>query len=411
MNNENESHVEDNIGDDILLKFQDVLIDFTNDIARTFPEMEENIKKLNIESNKEKLYKYCKKQFCPHFFDILYKNESIFETKEDEECKGLYLLPMIDFKFLYNSNISTNTKDIIWNYLQVLLFICVKDVDNNELFGDTSKLFEAIDGDELQNKLMKTMEELSSAFENMNMDKNEKSEGDEAEDSQEDEPKTKSFKQEDFKNFFNPDDMNEHLSGIMDGKIGQLAKEIASEALETMDIESMENSDNPEKFMKNMLKDPTKLMGLVKQIGGKIDKKMKDGSIKQEELVKEAGEIMEKIQDIPGLKNVMSQMGMNGGKMDLKGMMNKMQNSMRGAKMKDRMREKLRKRQQEQASMDNNPNLTKTSTNTYKFRPEMNGTEEDLTGVMDNEPVMKSTKKDKPNEKRKGKKKNKKKQK
>ena len=412
MNNENETHDGENIGEDILLKFQDVLIDFTNDISRTFPEMEENIKKLNIESNKEKLYMYCKKQFCPHFFDILYKNESMFETKDDEKSSGLYLLPMIDFKFLYNSNISSNTKDIIWNYLQVLLFICVKDVDNNKLFGDTSKLFEAIDGDELQKKLMKTMEELSSAFENMGMDKdNENSASDGAEEAQEDEQKNKSFNHEDFKNFLNPDDMNEHLSGIMDGKIGQLAKEIASEALETMDLESMENSDNPEKFMKNMLKDPTKLMGLVKQIGGKIDKKMKDGSIKQEELVKEAGEIMEKIQDIPGLKNVMSQMGMNGGKMDLKGMMNKMQNSMRGAKMKDRMREKLRKRQQEQASMDNNPNLTKTSSNTYKFRPEMNGTEEGLTTVIDDEPVLKSTKKDKPNEKRKGKKKNKKKQK
>ena len=330
MNNENDAQTEEEISNEILLKFEGVIIDFTNDIARTFPELNENIEKLNISENKEKLYKYCKKQFCPHFFDILYKNETLFNIDEDDEesKKGLYFLPMIDFKFLFNSNISDNTKDIMWNYLQVLLFICVKDVDNNEFFGDTSKLFEAIDGDELQSKLMKTMEELSSAFENMGMNQNEEQETDangEAEETSDDKTK-KSFNQEDFKNFLNPDDINDHLSGIMDGKIGQLAKEIASEALETMDMNSIENSDNPEKFMKNMFKDPTKLMGLVKQIGGKIDKKMKDGSIKQEELVKEAGEIMEKIQDIPGLKNVMSQMGMNGGgKMDFKGMMNKMQ--------------------------------------------------------------------------------------
>ena len=82
---------------------------------------------------------------------------------------------------------------------------------------------------------------------------------------------------------------------------------------------------------------------------------------------------------------------------------------MKNVKMKDRMREKLRKRQEEQAKMDNNPNLTKTDEKEYKFRPEMNGTEEGLSNMMDNEPVMKSTKKDKPNNKKKGKKKNNKK--
>lgn len=407
-NTENDVH-DDDIEDEILLKFESVLNDFTNDIVRTFPEMKENIDKLNIGVNKEKLYKYCKKQFCPHFFDILYKNESLFEENEESDKNGLYFLPMIDFKFLFNSNISENTKDIIWNYLQVLLFICVKDVDNSKLFGDTSKLFEAIDGDELQNKLMKTMEELSSAFENMGST-NDNDAAEEASEQGESGEKSKSFNPENLKDFLNPDELNSHLSGIMDGKIGQLAKEIASEALETMDLGSMNEGDNPEKFMKNMFKDPAKLMGLVKQIGGKIDKKMKDGSIKQEELVKEAGDIMEKIQDIPGLKNVMSQMGMNAnGKMDLKGMMNKMQNSMKSAKMKDRMREKLRKKQEQQANMDNNPNLTKTDDGKYHFRPEMNGSEEGLTSMMDTEPVMKSSKKDKPNPKKKGKKKNKKK--
>ena len=402
----------DSVEEEILNKFESILTDFTNDIIRTFPEYEENIKKLNISNNKSRLYHYCKKTFCPHFFDILYKNESLFEITE-ENSNNLYLIPTIEFKHIFNSNISENTKDIIWNYLQVLLFICVKDVDNSQFFGETSKLFEAIDGEELQSKLMKTMENLSDAFESMGLNQNDKdeqedNEGAAEEENEDNEESNKKFNASDFKSFFNPEDINSHLSGIMDGKIGQLAKEIASEALETLDLDSMDKSDNPESFMKNMFKDPRKLMSLVKQIGGKLDKKMKDGSIKQEELVKEASEIMEKIQDIPGLKNVMSQMGMNtNGKMDFKGMMNKMQSTMKNVKMKDRMREKLKKRQQQQEEMNNNPNLTKVDDNSYTFRPEMCGGQEGLTSFMDDDVVMKSTKKDKPTEKRKGKKKNK----
>ncbi len=415
----NQNSETENVEQDILDKFEGIMTDFTNDIARTFPEYEENIKKLNISNNKSKLYNYCKKQFCPHFFDILYKNDSLFEISENNN-KSLYFLPTIDFKILFNSNISENTKEIMWNYLQVLLFVCVKNVEDSKLFGETSKLFEAIDGEELQGKLMKTMENLSEAFENMGLNMNndqgegaEEHEEDMNVDSNENKNETsetdKKFNASDFKSFFNPEDINSHLSGIMDGKIGQLAKEIASEALETLDLDSIDKSDNPEKFMKSMFKDPKKLMSLVKQVGGKLDKKMKDGSIKQEELVKEAGEIMEKIQDIPGLKNVMSQMGMNtNGKMDFKGMMNKMQSTMKSAKMKDRMRDKLRKRQEQQSNMVNNPNLTKTDENNYTFRPEMSGTNEGFNTFMDDEPIMRSSKKDKPNDKRKGKKKNRK---
>tara|TARA_X000000950_G_C13902872_1_gene655562 strand:+ start:2268 stop:3518 length:1251 start_codon:yes stop_codon:yes gene_type:complete len=406
VNNEENEVIED----ELLNKFESILLDFTNDLQTTFPECEENIKKLNVSANKEKLYKYCKKQFCPHFFNILYKNEEMFEITEEKG--GLYFLPLIDFKQLFNENISDNTKDIMWNYLQLMLFTCVKDVNDTEMFGETSKLFEAIDSNQLQEKLMETMNSLNDAFQDMEMKcENNNNEGDEESNNNNDESEqeNKKFNFNDFKDFMNPEDLNSHLSGIMDGKIGQLAKEIAGEAMETFDMNDLENNEkNAEKLMKDMFKDPSKLMKLVKQIGGKIDKKMKDGSINKDELVKEAGEIMEKIQDIPGLKNVMSQMGMKGnGKMDFKGMMNRMQSTMNNAKTKDRMREKLKKRQEEEKNKQSNPNLTKINENNYAFRPEMNGSQEGFMPFMD-EPVMKSSKRDKPTEKKKGKKKGKK---
>ena len=62
----------------------------------------------------------------------------------------------------------------------IMLFTCVKDVNDTEMFGETSKLFEAIDGDQLQEKLMETMNGLNDAFQNMGM--NNESENANAED-------------------------------------------------------------------------------------------------------------------------------------------------------------------------------------------------------------------------------------
>ena len=201
-----------------------------------------------------------------------------------------------------------------------------------------------------------------------------------------------------FKDFLNPEKLNDHLSGIMDGKIGQLAKEIASDAMEDFKSEGIDLEDS-ENAMKNMFKNPTKLMGLVKKIGGKLDKKMKDGTIDEKELLEEATDIMDKIQDIPGLKNMMSQMGMGGGKngkMDFKGMMSRMQSNLKEAKTKDRLRQKLEERKKkQQEEFANAFQQSNEEQNTFIFRDE------------DDEPIQKSTKKKSNNKKKKGKKKKK----
>ena len=72
--------------------------------------------------------------------------------------------PNIDFKDLWNNEISDKTKDVLWKYLQITLFTIVNSIDDNKSFGDTAKLFEAIDEDDLQNKMKETFENLSSLF-------------------------------------------------------------------------------------------------------------------------------------------------------------------------------------------------------------------------------------------------------
>ena len=155
-----------------------------------------------------------------------------------------------------------------------------------------------------------------------------------------------------FGDSMDPEKMKDHLSGILGGKIGSLAKEIAEEASKELglDQENMDESSQQD-FLKKMFKDPTKLMDIVKNIGSKLEERFKNGDIKESELLEEAQDIMGKMKDMPGLKEMMSSMGLNpGGKMDFKGMANKMQQNMKQAKAKERMKAKLEKNKQAKQS-------------------------------------------------------------
>jgi hypothetical protein len=170
--------------DTIPEEFSKVIKDFVQDIKSTFPEVSPLINKWwkdkssfsNIENIEEReklcldaetkstkfLFKYCQKKFPPRFFEILYQNEDMF--KEDSESDTEFL-PHIHFKNLWQFDISQKTRDTIWKYLQLIMFSIVGSIDNKEAFGDTSKLFEAINEDEFKTKLEETMEQMSGLFE------------------------------------------------------------------------------------------------------------------------------------------------------------------------------------------------------------------------------------------------------
>jgi len=119
-----------------------IITDFCNDIKNTFPEKKEDIEKLVLDD----LTIYCKEYFTNKTLEIVYKNEKIFL----ESC---YLLPNIDFKELWNSNISACTKDTIWKYLQLILFSYVS-LDEYS-FDETVKFFEKLDKDDFKDKIDK----------------------------------------------------------------------------------------------------------------------------------------------------------------------------------------------------------------------------------------------------------------
>ena len=149
----------------------------------------------------------------------------------------------------------------------------------------------------------------------------------------------------------------------MGGNIGKLAQEIADETTKELGIDTNNISSVGDVFSK-LFKNPGKLTGMIKKVSSRLDEKIKSGEIKQADLMKEANDIMSKLQSTPGMKDmekVLGKMGIPGvggrnGKINMNLFKSMMQNNMKKSNQKDRMLEKLRKRQEmRQKAANQNP--------------------------------------------------------
>jgi hypothetical protein len=174
------------------------------------------------------------------------------------------------------------------------------------------------------------------------------------------------------------DDLHNHIKSLFDGKIGKLAKELAEEMSgEVMDMfEDGSEATNTSDVLKKMMRNPKKIMDLVKKIGTKLDDKMKSGSISQEELMKEAGEMMSKMKGMGNgkefqdmMKNMMKGMGGGKGTFD----MNKMNSMMEQNAAKERMRAKMEQRKTAAAA---NYTLEAKAPNEFVFKVSEDGVQE-----------------------------------
>ena len=324
-----------------------IVKDFYRDVLTVFPEYKDKLENYEIEflmedKNGEKLYEYCLENYPQHFFNILYQNVDIFKENET-----LYFLPSINFVEIWkDEEISEKTRETIWKYLQLILFSVSKNVNSQESFGDTAKLFEAINEDELKNKLEETMKDMEGWFNSGEM-----------------------FGDISLNNVMDPssinlnelpdaEDLQNHISGLLDGKLGRLAHEIAAETAEELNVD-MEGATNVGEVFQKLFKNPGKLMNMVKNVGSKLDQKLKSGEIKESELMKEASELMEKMKNMPGMKNMdslLSKMGIPGvngaGKINVNAMQARMKQNIRVASQKERMLRKLEQRRKQRAEAE-----------------------------------------------------------
>jgi hypothetical protein len=451
-------------------EFKTVIHDFISDFSNTFPEYSDSLEeyfttvsvvsedgngvkteRLINDDSVNKLYMYCKDVYPARFFDILYKNGDIFKhnNNSDESSKmDVNFLPNIDFVKVWNTpDISDNTRNTLWKYLQLILFSIITNISDRDSFGETAKLFEAINEDELKTKLEETFKNMQSMFmsdsgesgksgenakfdgANMNNDmgagmgmgmdmkdfeklaeqfKNMTGENGEIDMSKfpglsgfpgfpgfpgsasaggagdtETESGTDNKKKTEIPN---PETIHEHISKLLNGKIGSLAKEIAEETAGDLDLGI--DMDDPEKInmgnvFQKLFKNPGKLMNMVKNVGKKLDDKFKNGDIKESEIMQEASDLLSNMKNMPGMGNLTSmlnQLGMSGlgglaglggkgGKVNMGALQSHFQQNMKQAKTKERMLNKLHQKQQQQQQQPHaqpQPSQVRPTTSVFK---------------------------------------------
>jgi hypothetical protein len=253
--------------------FFKIIDDFIADLFVTFPELKTNPVLCAVHENNPDSYQTVfdavLESFPSSMMEILQEQETLF-------CETHYFLPGVDFKVLWNESITDTTKATIWKYLKLILFTIMGHID----------------APFPEEKMKEIMENMKSMFEGK-------------------------------------EGVEKELEGMMGGKIGALAKEIAEETI------------GKETDFKNMMKDPSSLFQLANTIGEKIEKKIKSGDLKESELIEEATEMFQKLKGMPGMSQFEA---MFQGKMNTSGMKNKMDQQLKKVKIKERLQQKLAKK-------------------------------------------------------------------
>jgi len=371
--NENENENTNNSlpdGINIPDEFFRIISDFIADIVTTFPEYQKIIdrwwkktdfsyitnteerEKLIMKENNENIlyvFKHCLKTIPERFFDILYKNNEMFLLNSDVNTE---FLPGIVFKQLWCcEDISDKTRDTIWKYLQLILFAVIGSVHSTHQLGDTAKLFEAINEDELKSKLEETFEGMKNLF----TDFNKGEEGEEERERNGETDETPGFQMP------NAEDIHNHINEMMGGKLGKLAMELAEETADELNLD-MQNVTTSQEVFQKLFSNPGKLMEMVKNVGGKIDEKIKSGELKESELMSEGVDILNKMKQMPGMENMasmFSKLGIpglgKGAKINTNGIEAQLQKNLKMAQMKERMKSKISQKKNN-ADINNNQN-------------------------------------------------------
>ena len=363
-----------------------IIIDFTNDLTKVFPEYAFLWEKwLSADDAEyEKLNQHFIAVFPERFFDIMNSNMEIFSPESDA---NVMFLPDVDFKLLFNcAGVSDGTKTSMWKYLQLLLFTVLGSMKDTTNFGETLDMFESMNETDLQDKMKETMEGLEDFFKGMGSNSNSFEQGSLPDGTSSSDPSSDGSLPDGSlpdgsssdgtssdgtssehgylpKGFKLPkaEIIQEHMKILMEGKLGKLAKELTEEF--TGDLKDVfdENEETKDKSMKEimaqLMKDPKKLMGIMKKITDKLQNKMQSGDISQDELMKEVATLVEKFKEMGGgddfiknftngpfakmFKNMAAGAGMNPNTVVQMGKQSAMKERLR-KKMEDRkMREAL----------------------------------------------------------------------
>jgi hypothetical protein len=372
-------------------EFRSSIVDFAKDLVTTFPEYSSFLTKWTLKETSDeefqKLFEYSLKVYPERFFDILNQDVSLF-SKESEINVSFF--PGLSFKMIYNcEGVSDKTRETIWKYLQVILLILVKSMQDKMNFGEAMDMFNKIDVSELQGQLENAMANISKFFDDFESENATESQKADKDDTTEETPQSEDNGK---RNIPNMEDIRDHLQFLFNGKIGKLAKELADDMgndLAATFGEDLDNVNSTSDVLSALMKNPEKMGNVVKTVKDKLANKMESGDITKDELVKEASEMMSKMQglgeNLGGMagmgnlfKDMAKSMGMNipkGARLNT----GAMKDAEKRASLKERLKSRaLAKKQQEivkqleeeavriqrekeyQKFMEENPDLEKT---------------------------------------------------
>jgi len=328
--------------DTVPTDFSNIMHDFVADIIRTFPETRDIIKKwwkdksdfdhIEDEVLREKsfntartisikmLFKFCQEKYSSRFTDLLYQSSSLFEADSEYDTE---FLPNIHFNKLFQLDITDSTKEIIWKYLQLVLFSVIgANNSNSDIFGDTSGMMDSLKNGDFKEKFDETLTQIHEMF-GKGFDKT----NDEDDSSSGSESDNKQF---DPSNLPSANELNDNMMKILNSKLGKLATRMAEKAARNLGLDTS-NMDPAvqEENLKKMMADPGAMMSLMKDAKKTLDEAVDSGEINQSELISEATAMMEHLgsmvggkdgmpdilKNMGGLAGMASKMGMGMGKM------------------------------------------------------------------------------------------------
>tara|TARA_B100000902_G_scaffold389617_1_gene437091 strand:+ start:481 stop:1860 length:1380 start_codon:yes stop_codon:yes gene_type:complete len=336
--------------------FEEIITEFLDQLNVTFPEYSETILKLKNQVNEAsdihetEVYKHCKKVFPIHFYEILYKKADLFKN-------NVFLLPEINFADIWSCNISDTTRDSIWNFLNYISFYIIKTIGNGDIFKETLNAISGIDNDDIKNQINSIVSTLEDTFGNLgNMDGGEGGVVDEGGSTDEGSGGEGS---NDLGN-----DIFSKLSGLMDGKIGKIAKDIAEETSSSFmkdfeDLNIDETTEVPQalnQIFSKLKSNPSTIMNMMQSLGTKLNTKIKEENLTKEDLIGETGDLMKNLEGLNDFSDIFKNMpgmaGMGGmgdllKKASQPNVQNRMNQQLNASKKRETMKEALNRRKLE----------------------------------------------------------------
>jgi hypothetical protein len=230
-------------------------------------------------------------------FNLSLQGKIVEEKALSEEYADLFdgeLLPGIDFRRCWNQEgVTDSTRSTLWTYVRTMMFSLLltftKDsVEDAELSEEQwTGFFEKLCAD------------VSNADFSAGMAGAVGGDGAGAEGFS-----GMDFSGVDMSEMPTMEEMNEKFGGLMKGKLGKMAAEIASETAGELssalgvDFESL---SSPDQLVGALMQNPAKMMSIVKTIEGKMKEKMARDDISEADMMKEAMEMMTNMGSMPGM--------------------------------------------------------------------------------------------------------------